>query len=133
MKKRVVIAAEDVSVICEDCIMNENCKDKDTYKQARCCFNFQLIPANIKIKQSPETFEELKQILLDKYGDNEDYVIKVNKENGDIYLDVIGNDVVYKHSFTIAKDRMAIFDYKWCITSNRTADQIYSIIVNILD
>lgn len=132
MKERVVIAAEDVSVICEDCIMNENCKNKDTYEQARCCFNFQLIPANIEVEQSPETFEELKQILLDKYGDNENYVIKVNKENEDIYLD---NVTRKDNSLTItnAEKGITIYDGDWLTVCNRTPKQALKIVENIMD
>lgn len=62
MKERIVIEDKEVKEICDDCIMSENCKKKNTYEQARCCFNFQFIPANIEIEQVPETFKEFKEM-----------------------------------------------------------------------
>ena len=132
MKEKVIIADKDISFVCENCIRNENCKDKDAYSQVRCCFNFGLIPANIEIEQSPNTYKELKQILLDKYSNNKDY--KIDTRHGDIYLD----NIKRKDSFTITitydkKDKVSIFDGEWLVTYNRTPEQALKIIENMMD
>lgn len=84
MEEIVLIKDKEVREICEDCIMSENCKNKDTYKQARCCFNFRFIPANIQIEKQPENIEDVK-VLLDEgkikyttyYTNEKDFAWKV--------------------------------------------------------
>lgn len=121
MKERIVIDDKEVSVICEDCIMNENCKDKDTYKQARCCFNFQRIPANIKIEKQPETFEELKELCKK---------IDISKSADKIEIKLNCNDClcVYKNGHICCMDENSNIS----LCYDRTPAQMWQIIKNLI-
>jgi hypothetical protein len=110
-----------------------NCSDDGDCLQ-KYSIDGECLYGNKKIKKQkiPETYEELKQILLDKYSNNKDY--KIDTQHGDIYLD----NIKRKNSFTITisydeKEKVNIFDGEWLVTYNRTPEQALKIIENIMD
>lgn len=91
------------------------------------CFN-----KNGKKKKISETYEELKEILLNKYKNDKRYIIKIGL-NGDIYFD---NVKTKRNSLTICKKdngNIIIYDDEWSFAHNRTPEQALNIIENLMD
>lgn len=83
-------------------------------------------------KLIPETYEELKEILLNKYKDDKRYVIEVGL-HGDIYFD---NVEAKRNSLTICKKgngNIIIYDNEWPFAYDRTPEQALNIIENLMD
>lgn len=121
MKEWIEIEDKEVKEICDDCIMSENCKKKNTYEQARCCFNFQFIPANIEVEKEPTTWEDLKELCKGLKGINIfPFFIEYNETNHSVLCFTDAGTIVEPNSVT-------------CFAEQRTYAQMWHIIKNLVD
>lgn len=121
MKERMVLEDKELKEICDDCIRSENCKKKNTYEQARCCFNFQFIPANIEVEQVPESFADLQELCKGLKG--------VEIYNNSIC--VINIDIILFRFYDNGEIRNS--GGGEIIIENRTPAQMWQIIKNLVD
>jgi len=125
MKEIIVIKDKEVSKVCEDCgeygdgcIMKENCKNKNTYGQAECCFNFRFTP-KFKVEQVPTNWEELKELCIKDFRLNTSKNINNNRR----YIVCCAMNF-YENGF--------IEDSEGIIIAQRTPQQMWQIIKNLI-